>query len=545
MFNDRPSTLDGVSSHGGSHVSHLSSGHAGDARKDLAELREFVNDGWLQYGGLDGPVFLWNRMISEVSVQDDHSRSNSPVAPLEQARAMMMTPIEWYLRAIGSTTASATPTAGGYDIPRVDMPTFRIESHALSGVEAVVGNATMSTQWIPAARNLALAATITSMFIGTVADRNDEGYEFLKGVIQNIRLYADAIARNAEPSTAQTALGAIVGAACSDNFKLNPLHMVELLSSCLSFAQWDDTRVLAYDAISRGERAMLDTAEVTGFEDPDDADESIKAQLFEQFEHSMLFLHHDLLRVSGEDAEADAYLREHHDVEALADAYAVRLISQNRWRELLDFSSTVVDDNPNQHVSMIPASLVPYEWDSIREMALLALDERDKLCALYRERIVEAYGHDEVYNVTRLRAVSRSTWGQQVRAIIREYDDGRGRFTRNLAYEQILMMEKLGIHAWRYCLQFPRARARLAKTISLVRPDRARGIVLGKLHLDGTYEGDLPSDSTLYEHIAEVLDQYAAIFGASQARQVANRLMEHYPRRYKLARALHHYLPQP
>ncbi len=41
----------------------------------------------------------------------------------------------------------------------------------------------------------------------------------------------------------------VTDVACNEDFRINPMPMVELLSCCLSFAQWDDTRVFAYEAL--------------------------------------------------------------------------------------------------------------------------------------------------------------------------------------------------------------------------------------------------------------------------------------------------------
>ena len=580
MYSDHPPIFGGVPTNNGHSRTSTESSPNSDAKSDLEALRDFVVNGWLQYSGTEGPAFLWNRMIPQISIQDDHTRANSPVATLEQARSMMMTPIEWYLQAIGSTTASATPTAGGYDIPRVDMPTFRMETHALAGVNAVVGNALMSSRWVEGARNLALACHIASMFVGNIADRNDEGFNFLRNLIQSIRIYFDAIARNADPQSAEQALQMMTDVACSEDFRLNPMQMVELLSCCLSFAQWDDTRVLAYDALSRAEHAMEHGVPARGADadtdsdaddhedddlddhydddyfdaDDDNGDEAMfededgtplaipEGQLRDRFRQSMLFLRHDLLRVSGEHDEADRFLQRHREMEPMADAYAARLISLNRWRELLEFSENIMAESANQQLTMIPADLVPYEWDSIREMALYALGRHHELQRLYRERIVEAYGREEIINVPRLRAISGNDWSHQVQQIVREYDDGRGRFTRNLAYEQMLINERLGIQAWRYCLQFPKARGKLAKTIALVNPDRAKSMVLGKINPNGTYQGPLPARTVVYKGMASTLERYAAIFGMAQASEIAQRIVTHYPTRRRLAVELQQFL---
>ena len=82
-------------------------------------------------------------------------------------------------------------------MPRNDMPTFRIDSQALSGVDAVVGNALMSTRWVDATTNLAKSVEMTARFVGNAADRDGEGFDYLKELIQNVRVYMDSVARPA------------------------------------------------------------------------------------------------------------------------------------------------------------------------------------------------------------------------------------------------------------------------------------------------------------------------------------------------------------
>ena len=54
-----------------------------------------------------------------------------------------------------------------------------------------------------------------------------------------------------------------------------------------------------------------------------------------------MFLRHDLMRVSGDAADADRFLVSHHESEAMADAYAARLIAAERWDELIGFIDMV------------------------------------------------------------------------------------------------------------------------------------------------------------------------------------------------------------
>lgn len=522
--------------------------------QEVNALRDFVNGEWLHYTSKNGPTFLWNRMLPDISAHDDLARSDCPVAPYDEVRSVMMAPIEWYFEAVAATTASATVSEDGYEVPHADMPTFHIDAQILGGVQAVVGNAMMSNHWEDAARNLTAALDVTAMFVANIADRDGDGFEFMQNLLHEIRIYFDALARNADPATSERALDTLTDVAYNEDFQLNPVQMIELLSCTLSFAQWDDTRVFAYDAVDKAEASMdtmiasMHEAERTGSRDAmiidgdgNPVDNPVEL-VHTHFKHMMLFLRHDLLRISAEQDAADGFLREHHDWEPFADSYAARLVSQERWEDLLDFIHTVTTDNPNQALLLVPAELAPYEWNSMREAALEALGRRGELCDIYRERIVEAYQSDEIYNVRKLKAASGDDWHRQVSLIVEEYANGCGRFTRNMAYEQLMINEQLGERAWQYCLQFPKARTKLAKTIATAKPEKARRIILGPVGLDGSYEGELPARLAAYQRIGKSLTKYASVFTDSEAREIADKLIAHYPNRQRLADVLHRYL---
>lgn len=331
------------------------------------------------------------------------------------------------------------------------MPTFHLDSQALSGVDAVVGNAIVSTRWLDAVGNLAKAVEMTARFVGNVADRDNEGFDYLKDLIQTVRVYMDAVACNANPMTGEQTLNIITQVACNEDFRLNAMQMVELLSCGLSFAQWDDTRMFAYDALNKGIATMSDFASsastlANSADDSDSRDMQTDSQsvaqvktdlgLFEdadslsaedlnnlamldpallsekeiaqaaqnQFDHAVQFLRHDLLRISGDIDEADRFLRDNHTSEPLADAYAARLIAAERWQDLLDFVDLVLRDKPNQVTMMFPEEVVPYEWETIREAALEALGRSDELVAMYQERLDDTYDPNTALNHLKLHA---------------------------------------------------------------------------------------------------------------------------------------------
>lgn len=420
-------------------------------RQDADDLTDYVNNGWLSSNEFDGPTFLWNHMIREASREGSGQRNDVPVANLSDADTVINMPMQWYFDALASMVPTAERTDTGVEIPRIDMPTFSLDSQALSGVDAVVGNAVSSTRWLDAVGNLAKAVEMTARFVGNVADRDNEGFDYLKDLIQTVRVYMDAVACNADPMTGEQALNIITQVACNEDFRLNAMQMVELLSCGLSFAQWDDTRMFAYDALNKGIATMSDFAssastlsnsaddsnsrdiqtdsqpvaqaktDLSLFEDDDSlsaedlnnlamldpallSEKEIAQAAQNQFDHAVQFLRHDLLRISGDIDEADRFLRDNHTSEPLADAYAARLIASERWQDLLNFVDLVERDTPNQTTVMFPEEVVPYEWETIREAALEALGRRDELIAMYQERLDDTYDPNTALNHLKLQA---------------------------------------------------------------------------------------------------------------------------------------------
>ena len=420
-------------------------------RQDADDLTDYVNNGWLSSNEFDGPTFLWNHMIREASREGSDQRNDVPVANLSDADTVINMPMQWYFDALASMVPTAERTDTGVEIPRIDMPTFSLDSQALSGVDAVVGNAVASTHWLDAVGNLAKAVEMTARFVGNVADRDNEGFDYLKDLIQTVRVYMDAVACNADPMTGEQALRMITQVACNEDFRLNAMQMVELLSCGLSFAQWDDTRMFAYDALNKGIATMSDFAssastlsnsaddsnsrdiqtdsqpvaqaktDLSLFEDDDSlsaedlnnlamldpallSEKEIAQAAQNQFDHAVQFLRHDLLRISGDIDEADRFLRDNHTSEPLADAYAARLIASERWQDLLNFVDLVERDTPNQTTVMFPEEVVPYEWETIREASLEALGRRDELIAMYQERLDDTYDPNTALNHLKLQA---------------------------------------------------------------------------------------------------------------------------------------------
>ena len=420
-------------------------------RQDADDLTDYVNNGWLSSNEFDGPTFLWNHMIREASREGSDQRNDVPIANLSDADTVINMPMQWYFDALASMVPTAERTDTGVEIPRIDMPTFSLDSQALSGVDAVVGNAVASTRWLDAVGNLAKAVEMTARFVGNVADRDNEGFDYLKDLIQTVRVYMDAVACNADPMTGEQALNIITQVACNEDFRLNAMQMVELLSCGLSFAQWDDTRMFAYDALNKGIATMSDFAssastlsnsaddsnsrdiqtdsqpvaqaktDLSLFEDDDSlsaedlnnlamldpallSEKEIAQAAQNQFDHAVQFLRHDLLRISGDIDEADRFLRDNHTSEPLADAYAARLIASERWQDLLNFVDLVLRDKPNQVTMMFPEEVVPYEWETIREAALEALGRRDELIAMYQERLDDTYDPNTALNHLKLQA---------------------------------------------------------------------------------------------------------------------------------------------
>lgn len=517
------------------HTPHAD-GHAGnglsdtdaDPWRDLDALMDFVSHAAGDGDEVSGPTFLWSHSLPRASRMADGERNDTPVASPDEARSVMMLPMQWYLRSMASLVPTAHREGDGTAIPRDDMPTFHCDSQALSGVEAVVGNALSSTRWDESTANLAAALTATARFLGSVADRDDEGFDFLKDLIDDVRIHMDGVARLADPATAERALRSITEVACNEDFRINATPMVELLSCTLSFALWDDTRVLAYDALTRAAAAMdeltgqegssgaprddgnsgtrihgiegqQDTTDGTATMDGTDDFAHIMAREFaphsplagtnatgkdgtadassaacepmdahgmarlahRQFTQAILFLRHDLLRLSGDAAAADRFLADHHGLGAMDDAAVIRFLATRRWDDALRLIDSVLSEHPDQIMMLFPEELVPYSWDTLRELVLWKTARREALCAMYRERIVEAYDPEDLVAVARLKSISGRAWPDQVCGIVRDYADGEGRYARNMPYEHLLLTERLHAATARYCDHFPEAREEL------------------------------------------------------------------------------------
>ena len=134
------------------------------------------------------------------------------------------------------------------------------------------------------------------------------------------------------------------------------------------------------------------------------SEKEIALTAHDQFDHAVMFLRHDLMRISGDTDEADRFLRDNHTCEPLADAYAARLMASERWQDLINFVDLVQRDKPNQTTVMFPEEVVPYEWETIREAALEALERRDELVVMYQDRLQDTYDPNTELNHMKLEA---------------------------------------------------------------------------------------------------------------------------------------------
>lgn len=466
------------------------------------EFMMFLRHSWLISPDFDGPTLLWNADIGEKSRQSDAERGDMPVVDDHSAERMITTPMQWYIDSVAAIVPTAQHVDDMIQMPINDMPTFRISSMALAGVDAVAGNAMMSTRWVESAHNLGRCVAMATKFVANVADRDGEGYDYLDDLVTRIRVYMSSAARNAEPSVGGQALREIVDVACNEDLRLNTMLMIGLLSCGLSFAHWDDSRTYAYDALGKALSTMSEFARHNGIsstnaggdaagggsgdtggiddscrndavddfdylDDLDDLDDTKEdpetAQAaHRQFRNAVLFLRHDLMRASGDVDEADQFLLDHRDVPAMASAYICRLAIQDRWEELLPFADAMKRDHPDQKLPLYPRELVPYGWDSVREIAMEALGMGLDLRDMYRERIVEAYDPTDTLAALHLKMLSHRSWPDQLEQIVNAYDDGNGRYARNTIYERLMLIEGMRDEARRYCRNFPEAREDLA-----------------------------------------------------------------------------------
>ncbi|WP_314688661.1 hypothetical protein [uncultured Bifidobacterium sp.] len=539
-----------------------------DPREAVHDLEVFVSQVIVGMGGLEGPTFLWNHLIPDICTIDDEHRRDCAVASPEDASDMMDIPMTWYFEALDSamddgengdgtadhgTTEDATDDAGAGSDPTpdwdpddadlhdddagtVDLPVFRMDTQALAGVDAVVGNALSSSRWMDSARNLTLALDATVDFISRVNDDDNEVFDYLIRLIQQIRLYFHSLAEHAGTATSAQAMAMLVDAACSGPMRLNPVQLTMVLSCGLSFARWDDTRVIAYDALARATRAMDEMEAGVDGSAPDSTvvlrdGETLtlracmrRARL--RFDRSVLLLRHDLLRLGGEDTEADRLLLGNRGVPAMADAYAARLVSQQRWDDLARFSAGILRDMPDMAPVLFPAALLPRGWESLHDMALAGGGRIEELCATYRRRVVDSGPRRRRMDVLdTLRRISGRRWEIQVKAIVSEYADGRGRRARNATYERLLLDNGLAEEAWRYVRRFPGARLTLAPVFADAHPEEARHAILGGVGLDGPELQGLDDPKITDSRIIRAMKRYAGAFGRHEAGRLAERLL--------------------
>ena len=200
-----------------------------DPRQQLDDVVDFVNDSWLASTDFDGPTFLWNHMISDSSAQDDDNRNNVPVAAPNEVADVIGLTMQWYFDSISSTVPTAERTEDGVSMPRNDMPTFRIDSQALSGVDAVVGNALMSTRWVDATTRPAAALQATEFALEAAdialpfAKDNAKPFTFKGG----LNLQGSTLSFTGEATDQKAQL----------NTTLNALAL-QLASNCVAAGRW-------------------------------------------------------------------------------------------------------------------------------------------------------------------------------------------------------------------------------------------------------------------------------------------------------------------
>lgn len=336
-------------------------------------LRAYIVDRWFPEGGLGAPIFLWERRIEDEARIRAKGLRPGGLMPRDVAFAIVVEPMRWYYQ-----------TVSGIDMTRDDgrdmadpgtLPTFTVDGGALAGASAVAGNAMMSSDYLPALDNLTMLVEQTAEFLEHVPDREREGEDAIDGFISQVRVYMDVVALGADADVGERALGAVTRMASVGSLRRRPLQLIGMLSACLPFARWDDTRVLAYGALEQALSAIR--AEDFG----DDI----------AMNHLLIdFLRHDLLRMAGDDEAADAFLRDHLHQGPCAESYAAELFAAGRYGELLDLIRTVCahDEHPDFHECiMLPDELMEYGWGTFLEATYQAMGDVKELDALYDLRV--------------------------------------------------------------------------------------------------------------------------------------------------------------
>lgn len=503
--------------------------HGVNTIEELESMREFLagDEIYAHDDGKEvGPFLLWRPSHSKMMDQFDDLRSDWKLPDVEDAREVVARPMRWYAQA--AIERSIREHGGKEPQGPEDLEPFPAQSGAFSGLDAVIMQVRRSTQWAQGAALLAMCLEETTKLLDVANDVDGHAIAQFNSLVGETKAYMHSVAAHADMASAEQALNSIVQVCCTQEFMPNMGALVELLSCCLSYMQWEDRRIFGYDAIEQVRRYVHHFAAERGVFDegapaapladepwPDlriydgdddealdqamDAYERIGAKLaplrqpmacpscgdehrftehtpalafavWVRFHSLMRYVRHDVARLGGENAKADAFIMEGRFEEPYAEAYAAQLMKAERWEELLDFVDKVEtyhDWGVQDPQFLFDQSLVPYGWDSLREIAWQALGNRRQLMKMYRERVVEAtsYNRFSYRSLQQLYGLRSGSWNAQVDMIVRDYNDGTGRPYRNKLYEFLMHEEGMSREAARYVLNFPAAEASLKGTI--------------------------------------------------------------------------------
>lgn len=203
------------------------------------------------------PMYLWTNLIQRCALEAERTMEDEPVPTAEDVEDLVMPPMSWYYQSLEEQ--GCAPDMQALD-PMANVPTFEADSQAMSGVVAAVEQSDSSTRWLDAVCAVTYAIELGCKFLGTIADRNCEAYDMMMSQIFRLRIYMDSVARHADIDTSIKALAMVGDVVCSRAMILYPNLMVEMLACSLSFANWEDTRAVAYSALNRAMTYMRSVA---------------------------------------------------------------------------------------------------------------------------------------------------------------------------------------------------------------------------------------------------------------------------------------------
>ncbi|MBT1175284.1 hypothetical protein JS530_07195 [Bifidobacterium sp. LC6] len=541
---------------------------------------------------LDGTLlFLWSPHLQTVartftSDTDDEQPLISPV----EVQHLFLDSIDQYYGRLPHHQEPAVNDSGNAADCRELIET----------VQAVAMNAFQSTDYEHACINLRLCVHAVCTYLHTIEADLAPLFALLDGLVMRIRCYMENVAAFADPATAGKALTCIVEAAHDVDLRHgDPLNSMLLVSSALSFARYDGTRLWAYDVVEHemsrnleegDETSSADSAsrQTDAHTDGDIANAAANDALDDAELHDEIIrtftqiIAYDLYTLSHDDDGRNRLLNDNPDSSTLMIMRAVSLIQDGHFQAALMTAQRFLDMSSNEQEADLEANhngvlhgLLPHGWHTLMEACAEGLNDVTMLASIYRYYIVSCNDQSDARYVSVLRnllrmygGLSLEEWGQVARNLARDcarnildrikYQPEMTTFGgtqrhsswRNPAYEKLIIDERLSDAALTYCSTITYPPLPLLRTIAIDHPDSAKTIILNAMprgtmgpavfkYSAASPSGDaLPARRSTYQQIAKQLRRYSSVFGPEETRTLAHDIVSRYPNRTALREEL-------